>query len=644
MPIKTTTTPHAARLATTPFSPLSAGTCAYVLFGAAACIFLLPLFVPVPPTDTVSTSYLAGFNNSVAVAAAAMFSILVLILAALRSLSLPPSASEALGSERLSLGFTLTCVVLSALVLAFCAHFVVTSRDRYLADAGYFIEQATTRRDTGRALYTQLEFAYGPLLLFPEVYLSRLFHLSVPVAYYIVLVLESTLGLLLLAFVLNELPIRRNLRQAGLVLLTIGAITPHLGLNYTWFRFLAPLAFLLFATRGNAAKSAWRCTLLLALGETLALLISPELGLASSVGILTYGLARFWTARKTEQTGSTGPHNQAWPWLLTATVPPVFLGLILFTLGRPYLRMTASFSRGALNLPVGPYPHLLVYLFALVWLVPLSLSRRAFPPRDPAAARLLAFYATSLAFLPAALGRCDPLHVLFDGGGILLLSLVAISPASPRNQKLWIGALAVLVFWNHLVNERLFSLRTAVVVRQAVMPHLPAPVRPLAVLLLAHGDRGLAKVLHEPREPDFYFDSIALDHLVREGEHIATPIEITPTTEEQLQTTGHYDPGFYAFWVDMMNPLAEHHAIRDADAHRWMLLPTGWKPNGLDPHLPAHTGLFQGINLHYRQRNPMPYEPGRAFFQDLQQHWTAVENLGPYTLFQHQAPRLGGTH
>ena len=644
MPGKMSTAPTRAKLIGPSFAPVSVSISAGLLCGAAICIFLLPLFVPVHPTETVSTSYLAGFNNRVAVIAAAAFSVLFLIAAALRSRSSPPATTnDGFRSERLSLRFTFPVAGLSALVLALSARFVIASHDRYLADAGYFIEQATTHRDTGRALYTQLEFAYGPLLLLPEVYLSRLLHLPVTVAYYVVLVLESTLGLLLLAFVLNELPIRRNLRRAGLILLAIGAITPHLGLNYTWFRFITPFALLIFSTRGAAAIHPWRCMLLLALSEALALLVSPELGLALAIGILTYGLARFWTSRQTKATDSTGTHTQAWPWLLTASLPLAFLVLILFTLGRPYLRMTASFSRGALNLPVGPYPHLLVYLFAVVWLVPVALGRRALPPRDPAAARMLAFYATSLAFLPAALGRCDPLHVVFDGVGIFLLSLVAISTASPRGQKLWIVALAVVVLWNHVVNERLFSLRTAVIARQAVMPHLPRPVRSLAVLLIAHGDHGLARVLREPRQPDFYLDTAALDRLVGPAVPIATPIEITPITEKQLQASRHYDPGYYAFWVDMMNPVAEDHAIREADAHQWMLLPTGWRPNGLDPHLPAHSSLFQGINLHYRQRNPIPYEPGRAFFHDVQQHWTAVEDLGPYTLYEHQVGMTGAS-
>ena len=50
-----------------------------VTFGLAAClIFVLPLFVPMKPIQTVSVSYLAGFNNSVALFGAVGLSLLAL--------------------------------------------------------------------------------------------------------------------------------------------------------------------------------------------------------------------------------------------------------------------------------------------------------------------------------------------------------------------------------------------------------------------------------------------------------------------------------------------------------------------------------------------------------------------------------------
>ncbi len=55
------------------------------LAGVAVCLltvlvaFVLPLYVPVEPIRTVSTSYLAGFNNRVATIGVAAISFLVLV-------------------------------------------------------------------------------------------------------------------------------------------------------------------------------------------------------------------------------------------------------------------------------------------------------------------------------------------------------------------------------------------------------------------------------------------------------------------------------------------------------------------------------------------------------------------------------------
>ena len=585
-----------------------------VCLAAVLLVFIVPLFVPMKPVQTISPSYLAGFNNTFATLAAATLSVLVFLLTLWfrwRGFALPRLAATR--NERLRGGFIAAVVLASAAVLAVCAWLVTASHLRYLADAGYFIEQATVRRDTGRALYTQLEFAYGPLLLLPEIWLSQLLHCSMTAAYYVTLVLESSLGLLMLAFVLNEVPMRASLRKPAFVLLAIGAITPHLGLNYTFFRFVSPFAVLLFATR---SRSVWRCALLLSVGEVFVVLISPELGLAMAVGVMTFGLLRAW--------------GEGWRWLLTAILPIAVLGTLLLTLGVPFLHMAATFSRGALSLPVGPYPHILVFLFALVWLVPFGMARYA-PLREPLGSRLLALYAISLAFLPAALGRCDPLHILFDGVGVLVLSLMGLSGSSKRSRLAWLAAIAVLVAWNHFVNERLFVSRSAEVMRQTFVPHLPKPVAATLVKVAGNYRKDLGEVLGQRPSTDFYLDEAQLNRLVGNAP-VVTPIEIPLSLENQLKRTHHYDPGYYAFWVDMMNPAAEQRSIRDINACTWMLLPRVWRSDNV--HTTQWLHLFQGLKLPYRTRHTAPYDAGLAFEQNLEQHWIPVQSFGQYVLYR----------
>ena len=587
---------------------------------AALAVFVLPLYVPVRPLQTVSASYIAGFNNSVAILSAAGLSLLVLLSTMWAERRRQPPPIENPQDQRLSARFTAGVVVASAAVLSIAGWLVAASHMRYLGDAGYFIEQATIRAETGRALYTQLEFAYGPLLLLPQVWLSETLHCSMTAAYFAVFVCEAALGILLLAYVLNELPIQGRVRKAALLLFAFGAITPHLGLNYTLLRFVSPLAVLLFATRDG---SLWRCALLLSVGELVELLISPELGLAMAVGVVVFGLLRIWQG--------------GWRWLAAALFPLLVLGTFLLTFGRPYLRMAASFSRGALNLPVGPYPHILVYLFALVWLVPFGLGRLV-RPGEPPSSRSLALYATSLAFVPAALGRCDPLHVLFNGMGVLVLSLVAVSWSSRRVQTAWLSCIALLVVWNGVVNELPFELRTAEVLRQTVMPHVPLPIRTALEGGLAHKRADLAGVLSQQPKPEFHLDMSALEGIVSSAP-VATPLEISPAIEDELQQTHHYHPGFYAFWVDVMNPAAERRSITDVNECRWMLLPAaGLGPN---PHTLASLAMFQGFKLPYRQRHVSPYSPGLLFKQNLQQNWLAMRAFGPYVLYKQKSIDAG---
>ncbi len=593
---------------------IAAGICLL----AALLIFVLPLFVPMRPIQTESASYNAGFNNTVAVLAAVGLSVAVLL--GLWRSSLLRRASKALASgpgtadrQRLSRPFIATVIAASTAVLALCSWLVAASHLRYLGDAGYIIEQATVRQTTGRTLYTQLEFAYGPLLLFPEIWLSELLHGSITAAYYIVFVVESALGLGLVAFVLNELPIRGSLRRAGLILLAVGAVTPHLGLNYTYLRFAGSFAVLLWATRSG---SVWRCAAFLAAGELLEVFISPEQGLALAVGISVFALWRAW---------DDGPQ-----WLIAGAAPLGILAVTLLTLGRSYLRMAATFSRGALNLPVGPYPHLLVYLFALVWLVPVGVVSllRADKAARP---RLMGMYALNLAFVPAALGRCDPLHVLFDGLGVLLLSLAAVSRMPPRVRRGWVVALALLVFWNHWVNERLFDARNAQVLRETVMPHLPRPARNAIYRTVGLHRPDLAAVLGAQPEADLPLDMTAL-HRITGGAPIATPLDLTPVVERQLQQSGQYSPGYYAFWADMMNPVAEARSIRDVNGCPFLLLPA---PLGFgNPHVVSWLRRFQGLSLPYRPRHAVPYDPGAAFTANLRQRWVSVEAFGPYMLYR----------
>ncbi len=578
-----------------------------------ALVMWLPLHVPVPYRPTISASYMAGFNNSVAILLAAAISSTVLVGTLYRRRHRATETFQDAPDQKLTARFIAVVMGAAALLIAAGSVLVARSHMRYLADAGYFIEQATVRLETGRSLYTQIEFAYGPLLVLPAVWLSKLLHCRIETGYYISLVFESALGLGLIAYSLNELPIRRGLRRAGLLLLTFGAVTPFLGNNYTFLRFAAPMAVVLFATR---QRSPWRCAAVLAAGQAVCLLISPELGIALLATIF------FFAVLRSLQSGLQ--------WLATAVLPVGAVALVLLALGPSFLAAFSHFSRGSLSLPVGPYPHVLIFLFALVWLVPVGLGRMT-KLRNPESARLLTLYVLGVSYLPAALGRCDPLHVFFNGTVFFVLALLVVSPAIYAIRRGWVLGFAALVLWTQFVNYHIFVYRSAHVLALTVMPHVPRPVRDPILRVLDRRQRILAKFLRPSDKPDPVLDAALLDRVVgREG--VATPIVIRHSSEDVLRETHRYRPPYEAFWVNLLGPEDEKRSIDEFNSNRFALLPATWEGNFVET--PKNIWMVQGMRLPYRVRHPLPYNPGALFRKNLQERWRPVAQVGPEILYR----------
>lgn len=585
-----------------------------VCAATALLVFVFPFAVPSPFVPTISASYVAGFNNRAAAVAAALIGISVLFWSWRRS---RPTDSPFLSDrepERLG------PLSIRIVVLATCAFFAIAewlvaqSHLRYIADVGYFIEQMTSHAEYGRTLYTELEFAYGPLLFYPTIFLQRLLHCSWLTAYFVTLAIDQSVGLVLLAYVLNELPFAGRDRRIGFVLFAIGALNPLLGLNYTFLRLITPFATLLLATRSD---SLWRTTVLLAAGELLQLGISPELGFAFLAGAMTFVVLRAF--------------RDGLRWLIAAVAPALGLLIFLLTFGRPYLRMLASFSRGALNLPVAPYPHILIFLIALVWLVPLSLGK-ALRSNQPKSLRMAACYALAIGLLPAAFGRCDPLHVFFNGIGVFVLSLACIRTQPARVRTVWLGCLVIFVAWLHYVNGSLYLDRTADTLRIALIPRLPERLRASVLAAVDRKDPDLADHLRpNATDAEYRIDVSALEHEVGYA-LVATPLEISPTVEDALKRSHHYRSDFYSFFVDVMNPASEAKKIRDLNEAEWALLPA--EPE--DPFLetPQNIDGVQGFAFPYPQRNPIPYDLGSAFSDNLERQWIQVRKFGPYILYR----------
>ena len=439
---------------------------------AALLIFAVPLGIPVAQQSTTSASYVVGFSNRAAVLATALLAGIVLLVWWWKPQGRELPTEPAAPTE--TIGPALLCAVLTATVAWLIAAWwlLTASNLRYLADAGYFIEQASAHAETGRRLYSDLEFAYGPLLFYPTVWVHVLLPGSWTSAYFVVLGTACCLGIAMLAWWMNQLPMTGCARRWGFALLSLGALNPLLGMNYTFFRCITPFVVMWIA---SGVESVWYCALMLSGGELLLLAISPELGLAFLAAVVAFAVLKCFLVSKT--------------WLAVFIAPAATAWLALLLAGPAWLQMVRAFSAGSLNLPVGPYPHVLIFLFAVVWLVPTFLGKEL-RAKSRGSVQMTACYILGLALLPAALGRCDPLHVFFNGAGILVLALAAQKNGSRKQQIVWMALLVLFVGWQQVVNYRLQGDRTLDTVRLAVMPRLK-PATQEQLLRLLHSPEAL---------------------------------------------------------------------------------------------------------------------------------------------------------
>jgi hypothetical protein len=471
--------------------------------------------------------------------------------------------------------------------------------------------------DFGRRLYDQIEFPYGPLIFYGPVVMRALlspFRISLTTAYFITLVLEHVIGLLLLAWIINSLPLLRKWKTLIFLLGVLNAVQPNFGLNYTLLRFFLPAAFIVFASKQRVPLKV--AAALLA-GQVFCMSVSPEMGFAFAAASVAYAGWHFFT--------------EGTRWLIAVASPFFAVAIFLLLVGDGYLRMLKLFSKGLYNLVVEPLPHILLFLFALVWLVPAVLAiffrekRQEFP-------LLAALYVVALGLLPVAFGRADPGHVFLNGIPIYLLSLVAISYVRPRQQTVWAMCVATVLVWTAWVTIRPFRYPLEAVVVANIFYPRSGGVNPKPIALLRKIRPSAAERRLKSRPTDYEpFDSDKLHALVGNAT-VATPHEVPLVVEDALKRSGQFEPSFYCFHIAVIDATAETRMVEELNASQWALLPSG-DPDVFQYETPETTGDLVGFRLPYHSRRP-PYVAGKLFESNLKTHWQPYAEIGPYELYK----------
>jgi hypothetical protein len=187
-----------------------------------------------------------------------------------------------------------------------------------------------------------------------------------------------------------------------------------MGVQYTFLRYVGPLFFILIVQRifketsyrslAGAGLAAILCTILM-------LLISPETAISLAFACICIFLF--------------GTSSKNWKWLATFAAILASFGVIFEAANRFHLLDTLrSSGGGSESFPITFAPHLLLFFAALFLCACYIFQRFAERRLDDNTLGLIAY---SMPMTAAALARCDPGHVVFNGYGVFLASMFYVS-------------------------------------------------------------------------------------------------------------------------------------------------------------------------------------------------------------------------
>lgn len=417
-----------------------------------AGVFAVPYVIPAS-SPVVSASSLAGYNNSAAYLLYLVLVVMTGVLMAPFLKSIPiatPRVSQAL---RFAPTF-LVWVVLGGHLVLFAVLYAV--KGYFVFGDGVYFQQVLARMTAGSTPYRDVNFLYGPAMLYPAFWLSR--HVGVTAAYGLYYVATYLTGLYLLYLCVQAVTDRIQDVNRFFLLLSLGLFNALIGLNYVFLRHLLPVASLFCAWRFLERPSGLRFALsVLLLFATVT--YSPEMGVLAMGSIVVLAVIR--TAKPSvralfnrvtgvgsggETHGLVGPPR--WERDMADSQGPAtvilqctmicglaLLGLLaVFYAIDPtsqaligFMRPILSYAAGGGNSPI--YPSLPMLSLMTVSVVVVALTLKAAQRRDfwPEAEIVLALLALSVLIQRPAFGKPDVVHIAYSGLPIFLMALWFLS-------------------------------------------------------------------------------------------------------------------------------------------------------------------------------------------------------------------------
>jgi hypothetical protein len=391
------------------------------LIFALAAIFLIPRFVPNAPS--ASDSYLFGYNNRAGIILLFIFAAVAAVWTGGLYRAVPADGEITHLPRRLLLIALAVTGFGCALMYWLAGQYNGFGESFYLIDRIWLLQ-------SGRVPYRDFEFAYGPAQLYGPLFLHKVLHLDLAASYYLFWASSYLAGAYLLFKAVDLVEFRSKVKDWIFAVLFLGGLFAmvRMGTNYTFLRYALPV-YLVVVFQRRLAKARMRsAAVTLAAGVAFTgvlLLTSPETAVAftwASVGVCVL--------------------DRSLPFRFRCTLAAFLLfgdGLIFWAaLKLHVLDAMLADGGGAISFPIVPGPTILVYFAAIFicacWFYRMLRDRSG----DHATLGLLLL---SMPMAAAALGRCDPSHVFWNGLSAFLAAMLYLS----HNRRAWLSFAAAFL-------------------------------------------------------------------------------------------------------------------------------------------------------------------------------------------------------
>jgi hypothetical protein len=388
----------------------------------AAAVYFVPYLVPVhEPTN--SLSYLAGYSNRTAVV------LLVLGSLGFAFYTKGEVARVEEGESKLSV---------RSLIISLFAFGLLCIGRRYVSvhhfpggEAQFFLDRQQLLA-SGEKLYRQIDFMYGPILLYPGYLLAKMTGISQVSGYYLWWMAQWLMGVAMIWLFCRFVDIGKSRRLTLYLFLLIPQISAlkEEGSNYTPVRlFCASILVLGVMYVWKRTRNPIRVAFVTIGASALGLAVSPEQGLAVLLGMGAYLVLQAWLNRK----------GNSW-----IALGILFSGgiVVLWIAARAGLFISLrDFASGGLAFPILASPRTLIILFVYVMAACVLYRKIFLGTIDTATIPLVV---AGCVILPSAMGRCDMGHMMSAMPAFAVGSAAILE--RPTLRRIWFPfALALLL-------------------------------------------------------------------------------------------------------------------------------------------------------------------------------------------------------